>query len=160
MAFSYIALKALPKIGVKFSARQKDDYIHLWAVIGCLMGLQLDLIPRTMREAFHLEKDISARQFYSSLEGQELTNRLIAHYKENIPNKATVKLIKPLIKFMIGDKVAHIIGLNNRTGIFPIEKIMHLLPVFKHFIFPPIQTFETIVGQIEERRNRLRATHS
>ena len=160
LAFSYIALMALPKIGVKFPLAEKENYIHLWAVIGSLMGLNQDLIPMTMKEAYHLELDISTRQFYSSSEGRDLTDQLIDHYKENIPNKATVALIRPLIKYMVGDKVARIIGLHNKITIFSVEKLMYLLPVFKHLIFPPVQSFETIVNQIEVRRRQTQADHS
>ena len=155
LAFSYMAIRAMPKIGVRIPIDLANSYIHHWAVVSHLMGIEEELLPKTMKEAFHLEKIISGRQFRPSREGKELTKQLIVHYKANIPNIATVQLIRPLVRYMVGDKVAETIGLNDNTLCDPMGRLMGLLPLFKRFVFPPVQSFENIVKQIENRLQTL-----
>ena len=152
LAFSYVALREMPKIGVKISTGIQDAYIHFWSVIGHLLGLKTSLLPNNIREAFLLEKKISKRHFSPSDEGQELTKQLINHYKENIPNKATITLINPLIRHLLGREVSQIIGLRQAGSFYPADYLMTLLPAFKKFIFPPVQSFDKIADQIEQRK--------
>ncbi|SEI89381.1 hypothetical protein SAMN05192553_101734 [Cyclobacterium xiamenense] len=151
LAFAYMAIRAMPKIGVRIPKDSANSYMHFWAVVSHLMGIEEELLPKTMIEAFHLEKKISERQFRSNREGKELTKQLIGHYKTNIPNIATVQLIRPMIRYMVGDKVAGTIGLKNNTLCDPMGRLMGLLPLFKRLVFPPFQSFESIVKQIEAR---------
>jgi len=155
LAFSYMAIRAMPKIGVRIPIDRANSYMHFWAVVSHLMGIEEELLPKTMKDAFHLEKKISGRQFRSSREGKELTKQLIEHYKANIPNIATVQLIRPLVRYMVGDKVAGTIGLKDNTWCDPMGRLMGLLPLFKRFVFPPVQSFESIVKQIENRLQTL-----
>ena len=152
IAFGYLALRAMPKIGVVFSRQTEDDYVHFWAVIGALMGIRSSIIPKSMREALLVQRKIEERHFLSCEEGQVLTAKLLDHYRENIPNKATVALIKPLISYMVGKDVAETIGLNNKLGFMPVTTLMRLLPIVKPLIFPPKQTFNAITEQIEVRK--------
>jgi hypothetical protein len=155
LAFSYMAIRAMPKIGVQIPMILANSYMHFWAVVSHLMGIEAELLPRNMKEAQDLEKRIAARQFYPSKEGEELTMQLLEHYRTNIPNKATVQLIKPLIIYMLGDEIASIIGLMDKTNLWPVHRLMRLLPLFKRFVFPPVQSFETIIDQIENRQRAL-----
>lgn len=155
LAFSYMAIRAMPKIGVHIPINLANKYMHFWAVVSCLMGIEEILLPQNMKEAFHLERSISNRQFHASKEGKELTQQLLAHYRDNIPNIATVQLIKPLIIYMVGDKIARIIGLKNKTMFYSIDRLMVLLPLFKRFIFPPVQSFESIINHIETRQKEM-----
>ena len=158
LAFSYMAIRAMPKIGTHIPQAKANSYMHFWAVVSCLMGVEEELLPRNMKEAFHLEKQISARQFHTSKEGKELMMQLVEHYQTNIPNRATVQLIKPLIIYMVGDEVARIIGLKEKAIFCSIDRLMGLLPLFKRFVFPPIQSFESIVDHIRIRQKELAKT--
>jgi len=155
LAFSYVALKAMPLIGVQFSTDIQNDYLHFWAVIGSLLGLNSDLLVKDLKSAFWLEKRIAHRQFKPSPEGKELTEQLVSHYKDQIPNKMTILLIKPLMRRLLGDEVAKLIGLNGKVTFNPLDKIMVLLPVFKKYIFPPVQSFDIITEQISIRQKQL-----
>ncbi len=152
LAFSYVALKALPKIGVHFKKETQNDYLHFWAVIGNLMGVDRNLLASDLKQAYRLERTIARRQFCVSDAGRELTNQLLSHYKAQIPNKMTTLLIKPLMRHLLGNEVSSIIGLGNKTVINPADYLMTLLPLFKKYIFPPVQSFEFISEQIELRQ--------
>jgi len=152
LAFSYVALREMPKIGVQISQKTKDAYIHFWSLVGYLLGIKEILLPKNIREAFWLEKRIAHRQFRASKEGKELTGQLINHYKAHIPNSATIALIKPLIRYLLGEEVSEIIGMRSKGGVYPQDALMKLLPIFKRVIFPPVQSFEAIVAQIDQRK--------
>jgi hypothetical protein len=155
LAFSYVVLKAMPAIGVKFSIEIQNAYLHFWSVMGYLMGLSKALLTEDIRSAFWLEKRIASRQFKPSKEGFELTLQLINHYKSQIPNKATTLLIGPLMRYLLGKEVAEMIGLKKNAIYNPIDNLMALLPLFKKYIFPPTQSFEVIVNQVEERQKAM-----
>ena len=52
LAFSYIALKTLPKVGIHLTTESKNDYIHHWAIVSSLMGIDDQILPQTMHDAF------------------------------------------------------------------------------------------------------------
>jgi len=155
LAFSYVALKAMPLIGVNIPAETQNDYLHFWGVIGFLLGLNSNLVTLDLKSAFWLEKRIAHRQFRSSTEGLVLTEKLVSHYKDQIPNKMTTLLIKPLMRRLLGDEIAKIIGLDGNVKFNPLDKVMALLPIFKKYIFPPVQSFEDITKQIQQRQKQL-----
>lgn len=151
LAFSYVALKAMPLIGVHFGKDIQNAYLHFWSVVGHLLGLDNELLPRDLKHAFWLERSIARRQFAPSDAGKELTSQLVQHYKDQIPNKITTLLIKPLMRHLLGSEVSAIIGLEGSAVVRPADKLMLLLPLFKKYIFPPVQSFEFIVEQIDHR---------
>lgn len=155
LAFSYVALKAMPKIGVNFSKETQNDYLHFWSVIGVLLGLEQKLVPSDLKEAYWLERTIARRQFKTSEAGNELTAQLLNHYKAQIPNKMTVLLIKPLMRHLLGEEVSGLIGLESKASITPADFLMTLLPIFKRYIFPPVQSFEFIAGQVALRQKAM-----
>lgn len=155
LAFSYVVLKAMPLIGVHFNKDIQNAYLHFWSVIGFLMGLNTDLLPVDLKHAYWLERTIARRQFKPSDSGRELTGQLVQHYKNQIPNKMTTILIKPLIRHLLGDEVSAMIGLESKLVARPAEKLMLLLPLFKRYIFPPVQSFDFIVEQINLRQEAL-----
>ncbi len=154
LAFSYVALKAMPLIGVQISKETQNDYLHFWAVIGFLLGLNRDLLTMNLKSAYQMERRIAHRQFKPSFEGKMLTEKLVSHYKEQIPNKMTTILIKPLMRYLLGVEVSTMIGLSGGITINPLDKIMMLLPMFKKYIFPPVQSFEFIADQINIRQKQ------
>lgn len=155
LAFSYIALRTLPKIGVKIPNETQNAYIHFWSVIGLLLGLDKQLLPMDLKEAFWLEKKIAERQFRPSTEGKELMKHLLDHYKSAIPNKGTVALIKPMMRYLNGSEISSLIGLERDFKLFDASYLMILLPLFKRFVFPPVQSFDTIIKQIKTRQREL-----
>ncbi|WP_020528723.1 oxygenase MpaB family protein [Flexithrix dorotheae] len=151
LAFSYILLQAMGKIGVKLSLTEKEAYLHFWKVMGYLLGIKLSLLPSSLKGAFWLEKQIAMRQFYPSLEGKSLTKQLISHYKNTIPNTGTKILMQPLIAYLNGKEVSDVIGISDSNRNSTLQKIMVLLPLFRKYIFPPAQPYSTIKNQILNR---------
>ncbi len=112
LSFSLIVVRGLRKIGYKISYVEQQNFMHLWNVIGSLLGLKQTLIFENGAEAIHLEKTIRNRHFKQSDEGIALTKSLINYLqtmetKLKLPQQASIKLMR----FLLEDDVADLLGL-------------------------------------------------
>ncbi|MCB1126871.1 MAG: DUF2236 domain-containing protein, partial [Verrucomicrobiae bacterium] len=62
LTFAYVIPVGLDHWGAGLSAKQKDGFLHLWKVVGHVMGLREDLLPDDWDEA---------RFLYESIQGSE-----------------------------------------------------------------------------------------
>ena len=75
------------------------------------MGVDKELIPNNLREAFTMDKSIAKRQFRPSEEGKALTKALL----NTIENFIESPILKPFpaaqMRYLMGDSVADILGI-------------------------------------------------
>lgn len=111
LAFSLIALRGLRDLAFVISPEEANDYLHFWNIIAHWLGIDVRLIPDTPKEAFHLEKSISRRNFKASMEGRALTKSLLYYYEKEYPAKSTIPQPKAqaLMQFFLGNYVAEIL---------------------------------------------------
>jgi len=111
LAFSYIVANSLPRLGVRLPAKDVDAYLHLWDVIGHLMGVDDELRVRGIGDAKALVDAIRRRQFRASPEGQDMTKALLDLMDEMTPFHVFQDTIPPLIRHLIGDDVADMLNI-------------------------------------------------
>ncbi|NJK83672.1 MAG: DUF2236 domain-containing protein, partial [Saprospiraceae bacterium] len=87
LSFSYIVLRGLRRLGYQASPQEAEDYLHLWNVVGSLLGVEEALLPHNLKEAFYLDKTIAQRQFRESAEGQVLTRALLEVFATQCPKQ-------------------------------------------------------------------------
>lgn len=116
LAFSWIVLKGLKKMGIWVDEAYEKAYLDTWNKIGLFLGITPELIVENYYGAVHLDKQISERQFRESVEGKELTNALISTIREFAPNKITADLIQEQSRYFLGDDYAEMLGIS-RTNI-------------------------------------------
>ncbi len=109
MAFSYVFSDPMRRLGVRLPAQDVDAYIHLWNVIGHLLGVREELLVRDVADATALVDAIRRRQFKASPEGQELTRALMDLMDELTPVRRFDDTIPPLIRHLIGDETADLL---------------------------------------------------
>lgn len=109
LAFSFIVIRGLRKIGKALSPDDTKAFLHLWNVIGSLMGIKDELLPGTIKEAYTLDQAISRRHFKSSEAGVALTAALLAHY--NASSTDAPVPIAAFMRFLLGNNVADLLGL-------------------------------------------------
>jgi hypothetical protein len=90
-------------------AKDVDAYLHLWNVIGHLLGVRDELLVRDVADAAALVDTIRRRQFKASPEGQELTGALLNLLDELTPLHRFDDTIPPLIRHLIGDETADLL---------------------------------------------------
>ena len=109
LAFSYVVADPLRRLGVRVPAKDVDAYLHLWNVIGHLLGVRDELLVRDVADAAALVDTIRRRQFKASPEGQELTGALLNLLDEQTPFHRFDDTIPPLIRHLIGDETADLL---------------------------------------------------
>ncbi|HUH33000.1 MAG TPA: hypothetical protein VLZ28_03550, partial [Daejeonella sp.] len=86
-------------------------FMHLWAVIGYLSGLDEDLIPENAKRAQQLDVAIKQRQFRTSTHGKELTHSLTNHILAINKSKATANDILGLMRYLLGSEIADMLAI-------------------------------------------------
>src|ERR1700761_4593267 len=109
MSFSYVFSEPMRRLGVRVPAKDVDAYLHLWNVIGHLLGVRDELLVRDVADATALVNSIERRQFKASPEGQEMTRALLDLMDELTPVHRLDGTIPPLIRHLIGDKTADLL---------------------------------------------------
>lgn len=110
LSFSLIVVRGLRKFGLTIEYPQQQAFMHLWNVIGFLLGVDERLLPETGKEALLLEEGIRLRNFKASEHGQSLTRSLINYFSTvdaSFPQKETMQLMR----YLVGDDVADLLAL-------------------------------------------------
>ena len=121
LTFSYVVAEPMPRLDVHLSADDVDAYLHLWNVIGHLLGVRDELLVRDVADATALVNAIRRRQFQASPEGQELTRALLDLLDELTPLRRFDDTIPPLIRHLIGDETADLL-LVPESHVGPLER--------------------------------------
>ncbi|WP_332871388.1 oxygenase MpaB family protein [Spirosoma rhododendri] len=135
LAFSYVVLLGLRQAGVSVTEQEEADYLHHINVVGWLNGVDGQLLPQNMREAYRLGQAIGKRQFRQSEAGEGLTRSLLNAIAETGSKTSgrpdTIRnLAAGEMRFFLGDRNADLLGIPSA----PIEKrlagVISRLPIF------------------------------
>lgn len=77
LSFTVAPFEAFDRMRVPYTAEGADAYLHMWCVIGSLLGIEDDCLPIERTEAHALAHLIADRHQGPSVEGRELTEALI-----------------------------------------------------------------------------------
>jgi len=86
LTFGYHIPLGLERWGCRISREQKEAFLHLWRVIGHMMGIRDDLMTDDWDEARELAELVLKRQAGPSKFGQELTKSLMGFMMEYFPH--------------------------------------------------------------------------
>ncbi|RYF79652.1 MAG: DUF2236 domain-containing protein, partial [Chitinophagaceae bacterium] len=111
LAFSLIVVRGLRKLGYSISYDEQQSFIHLWGVIGFLLGVNEDLIPADGKTAHALEEKIRLRHFKPSMQGRELTKSLIDYFGSFPGNKLPQQQLIGVMRHLLGNEIATMLGL-------------------------------------------------
>lgn len=117
LAFSLIVVRGLRKLGVAVSYEEQQSFMHLWNVIGFMLGVDEDLLPESGRSATLLESAISQRHFRISLEGRALAKSLLEHITIDPAMRLSPREIYQIMRFLLNDEVADILDIPKMPGV-------------------------------------------
>lgn len=135
LSFSLLVIRGLRKLDVAVSYAEQQAFMHLWNVIGYLLGLEECFLPDDGKQAIALEQAISRHQFKPSEEGQALTKALTQYFTSlNLQPPFGSKETVQLMRFLLGDEVADMLALPDGKApatIINLLKISGALQQFK-----------------------------
>lgn len=85
LTFGLVIPRGLAHWGVPVSEKQRDGFLHLWKVIGHVMGIRSELLTDDWQEANELYALIQERQAGHSEAGIALTDALMGFLDEYLP---------------------------------------------------------------------------
>lgn len=106
LTFSHDVVRGLRTLGVELDDEAAEDFLYAWTVIGELLGVRRDMLPRSMAEAAQLRALIARRQYGPSPEGVLLTRALIELHDHQMPGEAFDGFLTAVIRLLVGKRVA------------------------------------------------------
>ena len=116
LLFSSVLLAGLRQLGFQLDRDEAEDYMHLWRVVGWLIGVHPELLPATEAEALDYEQLIFITQGLPDQDSRDLVDALLKAPLHNIPPDATsaerariqghVRFAQGLCRVMIGAELA------------------------------------------------------
>jgi hypothetical protein len=85
LTFSVVVLHALDQLGIPYDADAAESYVHVWCVVGTVLGIEPGLLPLTRSEAEDLAATIFRRQHAPSVAGQRLMTVLLTEMELSMP---------------------------------------------------------------------------
>jgi ER-bound oxygenase mpaB/B'/Rubber oxygenase, catalytic domain len=110
MSFSWISLDGLDKLGVEVTPAEREAFLHCWLVVGHLLGIQPELLPKDVASAKALSDAIAAQQFGPCPEGQALTKALVDMMASTLPGDVFSRAAPLLIRYFLGSTWAGWLG--------------------------------------------------
>lgn len=107
--FSWTVVETLRKVGVPLDDDEVDGYVHLWCVVGNMLGIEDELLPLELGELEQVAKLIRYRHQERSLVGVRLTESLIGDLETKMPLGARW-MPSTLVRIGIGDDRADMLG--------------------------------------------------
>ncbi|MFN3782610.1 MAG: oxygenase MpaB family protein [Spirosomataceae bacterium] len=111
LAFSWILLRGLQKLGHTIDAVDERAYLHTWKVIGHLLGIEETLLCANFKEALQLDKLIAQRNFRSSEVGLSLTKSLMTCYTEMAGSVLAGEFFRAQARILLGSTYADMLGI-------------------------------------------------
>jgi hypothetical protein len=111
LSFSILVVRGLRKFGYVIPYSEQQAFLHLWNVIGHLLGVDQRLLPEDGKQALNIEKSIKKSQFRPSAHGQALTEKLIRYFIKVTPNVSSKTEVSQLMRYLLEDDVADMLGI-------------------------------------------------
>ncbi|TWV38553.1 DUF2236 domain-containing protein [Streptomyces misionensis] len=106
MFFSLLVLDSLHRLGIHMSVEGAEAYFYAWRVVGAMLGVDQDAVPKSVEEARQFLDLYMIRHMGPSPEGAHLTRQLIDLYEEVVPGTFFDPIVSALIRYLIGDTCA------------------------------------------------------
>ncbi|MEX2080449.1 MAG: oxygenase MpaB family protein [Dehalococcoidia bacterium] len=110
LTFTTVVFDGLERLGVKLSDRERDGYFHSWLVVGSLLGIEDNMLPRDVADAEALWERQMQRQIRRSVAGDHLTAALVGVMRGLAPGRALRSMPNAMICHLIGDEHAALVG--------------------------------------------------
>ncbi len=138
MSFAALILKGLDQLNIDLSTEEQEAYMHCWRIVGHVMGVDENLIPKNYEEGWELGIAIMKNQAAESTWGTELTTSCINFLKSIIPGNLFDDVPEYMIWYFvqdvseaIGKDIAPMIGVEKTGGLKSVIILKLMKLIFK-----------------------------
>ncbi|MEV7083028.1 oxygenase MpaB family protein [Streptomyces sp. NPDC093516] len=131
MFFSLLVLDSLHRLGIHMSTEGAEAYFYAWRVVGAMLGVDQDTVPKALDEAREFLDRYMIRHMGPSAEGAHLTRQLIDLYEEVVPGTFFDPIVSALIRHLIGDTCADWLQVPRTPWDTVVKAVPHLLGVLE-----------------------------
>lgn len=111
LTFTVTVIEGLAAMGIRWTAAEREAYLHCWKVIGYILGIRPELLPLDYADALALTQAISRRHWQASPAGQALAQSLLEFLEQQLPSKVFSGLAATMIRSLSGDEVADLLNI-------------------------------------------------
>jgi hypothetical protein len=110
ISFSTLVVKGLRQMGLPVSHEDAEAYLHLWQVVGHILGIDQEMMPTDYKDSVDLMHRW-ARMYHAPSEGgRELTGVMISLLTSLVDTPVSRALIIDWVRFWCGGKVSNMLG--------------------------------------------------
>ncbi|MFC9595588.1 oxygenase MpaB family protein [Streptomyces sp. NPDC056944] len=131
MFFSMLVLDSLHRLGIHMSSEGADAYLYAWRVVGAMLGVDQDAVPKNLDEARRFLDLYMIRHMGPSPEGVHLTRQLIDLYEEVVPGTFFDPIVSALIRHLVGDTCGDWLDVPRTPWDTVVKAVPHLLGVLE-----------------------------
>jgi hypothetical protein len=131
MFFSLLVLDSLHRLGIHMSEQGAEAYFYAWRVVGAMLGVDQDAVPRTLDEGRRFMDLYMIRHMGPSPEGVHLTRQLMDLYEEVVPGTFFDPVVAAVIRYLIGDTCADWLDVPRGTWDTVVKAAPRLLGVLE-----------------------------
>jgi hypothetical protein len=115
MAFSWVVIDGLRRLGFAVSDQEAEDYLYAWRMAGHFIGVREDIMPADVASAAVLMKTIEERQFGPSPEGRMMTKALIDLMQYIIPGTIFDRVPVALMRYLMGSQTSDLLAIDHHA---------------------------------------------
>ncbi|MEV6249763.1 oxygenase MpaB family protein [Streptomyces sp. NPDC051742] len=131
MFFSLLVLDSLHRLGIHMSEEGAASYYYAWRVVGALLGVDQEAVPKSLDEAREFLDRYMIRHMGPSPEGALLTRQLIDLYEEVVPGTLLDPMVPALVRYLVGDTCADWLEVPSTPWDTVVKTVPHLLGVLE-----------------------------
>lgn len=131
MFFSLLVLDSLHRLGIHMSEEGAAAYYYAWRVVGAMLGVDQEAVPRSLDEARPFLDLYMIRHMGPSEEGALLTRQLIDLYEEVVPGTLFDPIVSALIRHLVGGTCADWLQVPRTSWDTVVKAVPHLLGVLE-----------------------------
>ncbi len=109
LSLSVVVARSIGSLGVPLGCREARDYVYAWGVVGEMLGIAPDVLPRDDDEAMLLTEVIALRHHRHSEDGAALMRALLALMASPLPQRFDATPAA-LVRHLSGDTVSDLLG--------------------------------------------------
>ncbi len=143
-AFSVVVVRSATRLGARVTDRDREDYWHLWRVVGALLGIEARSMPHRYAEAERSLRALVHDNAKASAEGRALTAALLERTQAHlvVPDLST-----RLVRYLLGERVADLLEVPTpRSGALDSRWVRSRAPALFRAVSPLLgRTFQEAV---------------